>query len=450
MVRGALGLLVACGSGVPTPTAPPVLHPAGVVEGFYGDPWSHGQRLALIDVAVESGLDTWVYAPKADPYHRDRWREPYPEAELARFRELAERPGIDLVYALAPGLDFDRDGADADLVVQKLLALHDHGVRHFCVLFDDVFGAVDAANPEVQVALLRRVRADLPRDSSLCFVSNAYAGTAAQLASGTSPFDPLFSHESSELYAAYADLDPSIPMMWTGPAVFSREVTADEVRAVAALAGRPVWLWDNFPVNDGVLVDELFLDAVPARPDEALDGVLINPMRQPALSALAIRTLGARRRGGYDPAAALADALAALAPEAVTELGLLATAFASHPFLDQEAESAAFDAAWRAGDDATVDQLLAAYAALDPAVVADPTLRAEVDGPMRKLALYGRAGQAARSGDVAGAEALLAEARLIRWRVGENFGGAASGLIADGPPNERDSFGEFFAATLGR
>ena len=52
----------------------------GVIEGFYGAPWSHDERLDLIRFCAQHGLNTWVHAPKDDPYHRARWREPYPEA----------------------------------------------------------------------------------------------------------------------------------------------------------------------------------------------------------------------------------------------------------------------------------------------------------------------------------------------------------------------------------
>jgi len=50
---------------------------AGVVEGFYGPPWSHRERLDLLAAAPALGLDTYLYAPKDDPWHRGRWREPW-------------------------------------------------------------------------------------------------------------------------------------------------------------------------------------------------------------------------------------------------------------------------------------------------------------------------------------------------------------------------------------
>src|SRR5581483_8498579 len=82
----------------------------GVIEGFYGPPWSHAERLDLIRFCGAHGFTTWVHAPKDDPYHRRRWREGDPEAELAQLAELVaacEQAGVELAYALAPGLDVD-------------------------------------------------------------------------------------------------------------------------------------------------------------------------------------------------------------------------------------------------------------------------------------------------------------------------------------------------------
>ncbi|MGW4410022.1 beta-N-acetylglucosaminidase domain-containing protein [Nonomuraea sp. NPDC004702] len=44
----------------------------GVIEGFYGRPWSHEQRLDLLGFLGARGMNTYVHAPKAD---RPSWRE---------------------------------------------------------------------------------------------------------------------------------------------------------------------------------------------------------------------------------------------------------------------------------------------------------------------------------------------------------------------------------------
>ena len=75
----------------------------GVIEGFYGNPWTHEQRLDHIRFIGRHGMNTFVYGPKDDPLVRRRWREPYDEAALARL-------GEDLVCRFAQTLagPFDR------------------------------------------------------------------------------------------------------------------------------------------------------------------------------------------------------------------------------------------------------------------------------------------------------------------------------------------------------
>lgn len=52
----------------------------GVVEGFYGQPLSNQERAEQFSFYQQKGLNSYIYAPKDDPYHRSRWREPYPPA----------------------------------------------------------------------------------------------------------------------------------------------------------------------------------------------------------------------------------------------------------------------------------------------------------------------------------------------------------------------------------
>jgi beta-N-acetylglucosaminidase len=49
---------------------------SGAIEGFYGQPWTHAERVALFDWLAAWGLNTYLYAPKDDLKHRALWREP--------------------------------------------------------------------------------------------------------------------------------------------------------------------------------------------------------------------------------------------------------------------------------------------------------------------------------------------------------------------------------------
>lgn len=150
---------LAAGDGVPAVSIRdwPQLAERGIIEGFYGGPWSHQDRLDYMTFAGSVKLNRFIYAPKDEPYHRERWRDLYPEAELLRLRELAVAAAanhIRFVYALSPGLSMRfSDEADHALLAAKAGQLWDAGIRSFALLFDDVLTelphAVDHARPVI-------------------------------------------------------------------------------------------------------------------------------------------------------------------------------------------------------------------------------------------------------------------------------------------------------------
>ena len=89
----------------------------GVVEGFYGAPWSHDDRLDVISFLAERGMNAYVYAPKDDAKHRAKWRVPYKRKKQGRFADLARHSsahGVRFGFAISPGLDIDYDAAAAN------------------------------------------------------------------------------------------------------------------------------------------------------------------------------------------------------------------------------------------------------------------------------------------------------------------------------------------------
>ena len=76
----------------------------GIIEGFYGNPWTHEQRLELIAFMGARGMNTFVYAPKDDSLIRRDWRTPYAGSDLERMAALTGG------RAYCPGVAKDLDG----------------------------------------------------------------------------------------------------------------------------------------------------------------------------------------------------------------------------------------------------------------------------------------------------------------------------------------------------
>jgi hyaluronoglucosaminidase len=277
-------------------------HPAmplrGTIEGFYGSPWTQQERLDQLDFYGQHKLNTYVYAPKDDPYHRERWREPYPADRLAGLRELVERAAANHVrftFAVSPGVSICySDPADTQALTAKLQALYDLGVRTFSVALDDIdythwncdadptaFGPASAeAAGHAQARLLNAVQYDFvathPGTQPLQTVPTEYRRTA----------------DSPYRTALRAELDPAIVVLWTGVLVVPAEITVAQAAAAAQVYGRPTFIWDNTPVNDYPATEGRLLLAPYARREAGLSaqvkGIVSNPMNQAAASKVAL------------------------------------------------------------------------------------------------------------------------------------------------------------------
>jgi protein O-GlcNAcase/histone acetyltransferase len=280
----------------------------GVIEGFYGRPWTHAQRLALVQRLGQLGLNTYLYAPKDDLRHRARWRELYPAAEASLLGELISAcaaAGVQFVYAVAPGLDPDYSSpAGRAALERKVAQLHALGARDFAVLFDDIIPAPasgqlgatehDAA-PQVAFAhqLATWQQSQAP-DGRLLFCPTPYC-------------ERMSGPVAASRYLAHlgATLDPAIDVLWTGPEIISETITPEHAQAVAAVLRRPPVIWDNLFANDYDL-RRIYLGPYAGRPRAlraATAGVLLNPNCEFEANHNALHTLGAwNRDAAYEPA----------------------------------------------------------------------------------------------------------------------------------------------------
>lgn len=353
----------------------------GVVEGFYGPPYSFPERDGLIAFMGRHGLNYYLYGPKNDREHRMRWREPYPAAELAKFAATvaaARRAGVRFCYALAPSVAIRyADAGDFALICAKLGALYDAGVRDFCLFFDDISPALADeldrrafGSPAAAHAAITNSTRDwlLARDAActLSMVPTDYYGVA--------PFSPYL-HELGER------LHPAVDIFYTGPDICAGTIGAAEARDFAAAARRPPIIWDNYPVNDLAMRPQLHLGPLRGRaPDlhTVTRGLVANPMLQAVASRVPIATVAEYLADprGYEPWAAWERALAEVAGASAPDLRTFAACSLHSPLGGPEAPRleplvAAALAALRAGEPPTacpaLDALEAAIFALDAA-----------------------------------------------------------------------------------
>jgi hyaluronoglucosaminidase len=261
----------------------------GVIEGYYGRPWSAEDRMALIADLAPLGFSFFIHAPKADPYLRRRWREDHPPAEKRALAELSAgcaSLGVRFGVGLSPYeiyLGFD-EAAKAALA-RKLAWLDEIGVTDLAILFDDMRGDLpDLAARQVDILhwIAERTTANRPITCPTYYSDDPVLDRVF----GIRPPDYL-----EQLGAA---LDRAIDVFWTGAEVCSREYAAANLDRVGAALRRPPVLWDNYPVNDGPTMSRyLHLRAVTGRSRLVghVRGHAVNPASQPTLSRIPARTL---------------------------------------------------------------------------------------------------------------------------------------------------------------
>jgi hypothetical protein len=264
----------------------------GVIEGFYGPPWTWQERHELSVWCAERGMDTYLYAPKSDPKHREEWRKPYTSAELAEFEAFVGAGRLRLGFALSPGLTIDHSSdSDVDALVAKCRDLAAVGVDLFVLAVDDIPPApgLGAAHGRLAAAMRDRLSGDV------VVVPTDYTSTRP-----TAYLDDLV-----------GALPDEVAVAWTGPTVVCDEITVAQARGRAdAVGGRRPVLWDNYPVNDAIMSDRLFLGPLRGRSPELLEhlaGYVANPMVQARPNLLPLASTAAWLQG-EDPDDAWASA----------------------------------------------------------------------------------------------------------------------------------------------
>ena len=254
----------------------------GVVEGFYGVPWSREARLSLPDFYGRNKMNIYIYGPKDDPYHSSpNWRKPYPAQEAEQLKELVEcarRNEVLFYWAIHPGKDIRWNTEDRDLLMEKFESMYRLGIRAFAVFFDDISG--EGTSAEKQVELLNDIYHNFVK----------VKGDVAPLLMCPTEYNRLWTKlEGGYLATLGGKLHPDIGILWTGDKVVAC-IDKPTMQFVNPLLKRKAFIWWNFPVSDYVR-DRLLLGAVYGNGtdiDDDISAFISNPMEHAEASKIAL------------------------------------------------------------------------------------------------------------------------------------------------------------------
>lgn len=278
----------------------------GIIEGFFGRSWSWSDRKAYAKFLALNEFNFYIYAPKGDSFLRKNWQQNWPagiKRELSELRETYKNANVDFGIGLSPHeihLDNSRD--NRQYLTKRVEQINELAPDILCLLFDDMRGDVpNLAN--IQIELMHQV-AETSTAKRIIFCPTYYS------------FDPVLEKVFGKMPENYwqdlnKNLDKHIDIFWTGEKFCSPEYSLSHLAKVTELLGRKPFLWDNYPVNDGVVKSNLLqiraVDQSHGLIQQAVSGHALNPMTQPWLSQLALASLPTayREKNNYDPEATL-------------------------------------------------------------------------------------------------------------------------------------------------
>jgi hyaluronoglucosaminidase len=288
----------------------------GVIEGFYGKPWTNEERIDMLNFLAKTKLNTYFLAPKDEPGHRRSWQELRPESELAKLNELvahATSKGISFGTAVSPGQTIIYSSASELAALKGRLKQYlDLGINLVGVFFDDIpsdFQSEDDAKAFESFAqahawlgnqIFDWLASEYPT-AQLVLCPNVYRGTGHE--------DYLV--EIGKL------LNTRVHLLWTGLQICSYRLDVRDAVIFEENANRKPLYWDNYPVNDVAMIHELHIGPLRARESGLVDhseGLLANPMGQAEATKISLWTIAEYLNDPlhYDPEAAWDRALSEL------------------------------------------------------------------------------------------------------------------------------------------
>ena len=223
-----------------TVTDYPSVPQRGLVEGYYGNPYSEADRMGLLKMFGEMKMNVYIYGPKDDAYHKSKWREEYP-AELGKkiteYTNFAKANKIEFMWAIHPGEDIQWNATDRANIVNKLKAMCKLGVRSFAVFWDDLWGD-DGTHGDEQAELMNYIAEELrkayPDVKPLTICPTQYNRGWA----------------NSVYLPALGDImDSDINIMWTGNSVVDM-INYSDMTWINNQIKRKAYIWLNYPVSD--------------------------------------------------------------------------------------------------------------------------------------------------------------------------------------------------------
>ncbi len=271
----------------------PLFSTRGYIEGFYGKTWANDKRLSVMRLMAKYGMNTYFYAPKDDDYHREKWRETYPEDEYENLKTLfneAKENFLDFNWCVGPGLSYKYTSEeDFGLLINKIKSIYSMGVKGFGLLLDDIPWEFQYEEDASTFDGIVDAHIKLVNDTY-----NALKCIDSEIKLTVCPTQ--YSGDENGYYISKfgKGIPSDVRMFWTGQEICSRVLTVRESQELLRSTDHRPLFWDNFPVNDCEMFQEMHLGALIGRDKDlykACEGLISNVMEYAECSKIPLMTI---------------------------------------------------------------------------------------------------------------------------------------------------------------
>ena len=287
----------------------------GLVEGYYGYPYSLSVKKSLMRFMMRLKMNTYMYGAKSDLYHSAKWEEPYPKTltktdiEYGRMSQdmvkdlskTSQATKVNFIWAIHPGNDFVGQPNVVTRIMKKFSSMYDLGVRQFAIFVDDVGVPHSEADCKTNADHLTAVQNAIDAKWNK-------AGSAPEARVRPLHFVPqvytlswVGEADRKRFFKALSTVPSDITIYTTGWGVWTVP-NSNDLAVMNTELGRPVAWWWNYPCNDNadeqIYTSDMYTNFMEMR---AVDnnarlqkelknglGVVSNPMQQGMVSRIAL------------------------------------------------------------------------------------------------------------------------------------------------------------------
>ena len=293
----------------------------GIIEGYYGLPYSAEVSQDLFRFMARYKLNMYMYGAKSDPYHSQKWAEPYPASITTDQRKLgylsqrmlreitktAHQCKVNFIWAIHPGSAFT-NSSNTDVVskiMTKFQNMYRLGVRQFGLCVDDVGIPTDEAIQQLNASRVTELQNLIDQKWNTEGAAPEDTVKPLNVVPQLYNFSQSTAENRQKFYAALSKTPAKVDVYITGQKTWTVPNSSDFQQGKSYM-GREVSWWWNYPCNDQDVTKLFPMDTYAnfsihprisssARLEADLQGaktILINPMQQGEVSKIALFSVG--------------------------------------------------------------------------------------------------------------------------------------------------------------